>query len=511
MEFEDFNTSVRRSESIEDKISVGACLLAMSAICGIVFVKDYGKMEIFTIGPVFGTASAVVLLAMGVFYRYAYRFTSDRFYKLLSYGWFFNAVYIFFETFIQPSKIELEFHLLIFVLGIVSSLPFYFSTFKPVDDNVDSSGLLLRSAVWGAVLSVWTLGTYLAARNELIILPPPTLFSVASLAGLVFSIKIFVDVGRAAGKRLDPEIARGWATVLPATFYVYAGLQGMYAFRSWLEGSSWLGLIFFVALLIKIVNSFAILKIIQLSTADVQKQLEQKSVLEDIGALTTSIEHDIRNPLQVIQSEFNSMKSKFQSNTGVINSVSRLEEQTKRIRAMADIIPILRGEKKFYDSFMAKLNIKDLINKSVKSVKKEMNVKDDIHFKVPNLQVFVRAYSPMMEQAIMNILRNAVEAIRERRVASGLVLVAFSYAIERERQFVRIDFADNGGGILESVIEDIFNIFMTTRPTKKPNSGIGLYIAKRILKVHGGRIEVANNEAPGATVSIYLPRWLDRN
>lgn len=309
---------------------------------------------------------------------------------------------------------------------------------------------------------------------------------------------------------MDKETHEHWAWIFPLTFFIYALLQPIYLLKLWLS-PYWMNYVFCAALLPKIINSISALKLIQMDTAKVQQLLEQRSVLEDLGALTTSIEHDIKNPLQVLETDISSMKKRFQSNAEIINAFLRIEEQTKRIFAATQIIPLIRGEKEYYEQFMGRINIKDLVNRSVKAVKKEFNT-ENIYFNVEDKDYFVKAYSPMLEQGIVNILRNAVEAIRDSDRKSGSVKISFSIIDKPENfKIIKIEFKDNGIGIEEDILKDVGKLFITTHSLSKPNSGIGLFITKRILRVHKGWLEMKNNKSEGANISLFLPIWKKPN
>jgi signal transduction histidine kinase len=262
--------------------------------------------------------------------------------------------------------------------------------------------------------------------------------------------------------------------------------------------------IFFIALLPKILNSIAALSIIRLDFANVQEQLQRKSVLEDIGALTASIEHDIKNPLGVIDIELSRMRERFQSNAEVSAFVTRLDEQKQRIFAATQIIPVLRGDKDYYDRFMEKTNVLDMVNRSIKAVKRELNT-NNIHFKTEDRNVYIKAYRPMFEQGLVNILRNSIEAIHEAQRKRGLISVTIN-ADTQLLDMIKINIADNGSGIPEENLPKITKLF-TTRKNRKANSGIGLFITNRIIKVHGGKLEVQSKVGEGTTVSLLLPKW----
>jgi signal transduction histidine kinase len=188
--------------------------------------------------------------------------------------------------------------------------------------------------------------------------------------------------------------------------------------------------------------------------------------------------------------------------------IKRLDEQRLRIFATTQIIPVLRGQRDYYEQYMQKTDISALINTSIKAVKREMRTQDSIIFKADDDRIFyVKAYRPMLEQAIVNILKNAVEAIREAKRPNGLINIQMKVDSTNDGDAIRINFLDNGCGIPEERLAEVTKLFMSTRTDKKPNSGIGLFITKRILKVHNGKLTIANNEREGITVSVSLPLW----
>lgn len=110
----------------------------------------------------------------------------------------------------------------------------------------------------------------------------------------------------------------------------------------------------------------------------------------------------------------------------------------------------------------------------------------------------------MVEQAIFNVLKNAIEAIREARREHGVVSIGVR--IDASNEILRLDVRDNGCGIDETSIPHLTTLF-TTKASKKANSGIGLFITQRILKLHSGKLEIASVVGTGSTVSLCFPKW----
>jgi signal transduction histidine kinase len=99
-----------------------------------------------------------------------------------------------------------------------------------------------------------------------------------------------------------------------------------------------------------------------------------------------------------------------------------------------------------------------------------------------------------MKQALLNLLINAMDASGEGD--------AITITTEASGALLKISVQDTGRGISPEDVEKIFKPFYTT---KTRGSGLGLAIVDRILKEHGGRIEVDSAPGCGATFTMELP------
>jgi two-component system nitrogen regulation sensor histidine kinase GlnL len=112
-----------------------------------------------------------------------------------------------------------------------------------------------------------------------------------------------------------------------------------------------------------------------------------------------------------------------------------------------------------------------------------------------------------LTQVVLNILRNAVEAVRD--TPGGEVVMETGVASVRLRQssgrtvpLARVAVLDNGFGVAESMLPRLFTPFATS---KAQGTGLGLAVSRRIVEAHGGRIEVRNRSGGGAEAVLYLP------
>jgi two-component system NtrC family sensor kinase len=111
----------------------------------------------------------------------------------------------------------------------------------------------------------------------------------------------------------------------------------------------------------------------------------------------------------------------------------------------------------------------------------------------------LEADAPQIEDAVLNLIINAIEAIEE----NGRITVSIRRQEDEETGAVAvIEVADTGRGISEENLTRIFNPFFTTT---KGGTGLGLPAVRRIARAHGGRVEAASTVGEGSIFRILLP------
>lgn len=458
--------------------------------------------------PLFATASVVILLGMAGIYYYVYQFYDDEIYRFIAIAWIGNAFYIAFEgLFTASASQDLHFALYTHVFSQITYIPFYLAAFtgrhgiKRIWRVFGELSLwflwITASLLWGC----WRTQVH-SGRTD-----PYKIFVSSMVGGIPYAFWTLIIVGRSVKKRLDPEIHGTWQLILPGTFYAYAMLQPFYLLRLNPSTEKAVEGIFAIALFTKVLNSLSVIKIMLRDSFSLRERLEHKSVFEDLGALTASIEHDIKNPLQVSNNLIIAMKHRYQAQEEITGRLDEIQRQNQRIFAATEIIEILRGGRSYYERLMTKTSVGDVVNRSVRAVKVSMNVADDLYFRVDGEVVYAKAYQPLLQQAMVNVLKNSVEAIRQAKRSSGLITVSFGK--DRSKAgMLQVQVVDNGSGVPEANLARIGHFF-STKTDKKANTGIGVFISRRILKLHGGSLEINSEEGEGTTVLLSLPSWED--
>jgi signal transduction histidine kinase len=121
---------------------------------------------------------------------------------------------------------------------------------------------------------------------------------------------------------------------------------------------------------------------------------------------------------------------------------------------------------------------------------RDLNVKTKLHARLPLAPIDVT----QMQQVLVNLIKNAMQAMTK----GGTLTLQTGEGADG----VWLSVADTGGGIPQEQINRIFEPFYTT---KKKGSGLGLMIVQRIIRAHGGRIDLESHVGRGTTFRIWLP------
>jgi two-component system, LuxR family, sensor kinase FixL len=231
---------------------------------------------------------------------------------------------------------------------------------------------------------------------------------------------------------------------------------------------------------------------------DAQEKLAQASRIAAVAEFSASIAHEINQPLQAVIAHARACVRWLCAEPSNILEARRCAESIVQDgNAAADVVSRIRALFKHTDPEMVDLDI----NKLILQVCTLMA--DDIQRNAISLETAlaenipkVRADAVQIQQVLVNLVRNAIEALAATTERPKLLLIRS----RRSTDGVVIDVEDHGAGFAD--FEKIFEPFFTT---KKAGMGIGLSICRTIIEAHAGRIWAAPNQNRGVTFSFTLP------
>jgi C4-dicarboxylate-specific signal transduction histidine kinase len=229
-----------------------------------------------------------------------------------------------------------------------------------------------------------------------------------------------------------------------------------------------------------------------------REKLAQASGMATVAELSASIAHEINQPLQAVVANGQACWRWLAATPPDINKARLSAEAIVRDGyATADVISRIRAL--FKRTAPAKVDLD--INKLILQVCTLMA--DQIHGNAILLETqldqdvpMIRADAVQIQQVIVNLVRNAIEALSATMERNKSLLIHS----RRDKGNVVVDVQDEGMGLAN--LETIFEPFNTTKET---GMGMGLAISRSIVEAHAGRIWVVRNEVRGVTFSFRLP------
>jgi signal transduction histidine kinase len=234
------------------------------------------------------------------------------------------------------------------------------------------------------------------------------------------------------------------------------------------------------------------------------RQMSMVAVLNEqlvqVGRLLAGIVHEIRGPLSVIRGSAELMRLQLEPSDPHLQWIEPIlrNAQLLQIRLEHLMATVRGGPAKVEVLDVAPLarEAADLFLKGTDPRGHHVAIETDFAPELP----CVKADAGRLIQVFLNLFGNAHEAITEARAEGHITLRAFPYR-DLERDWVKIEVADDGPGIPDAYLERIFEPFFTTKET---GSGYGLYLASEILHEQKGRLTVNNRPAGGACFTVWL-------
>lgn len=242
--------------------------------------------------------------------------------------------------------------------------------------------------------------------------------------------------------------------------------------------------VFAVCILTLIVG--AVLRELSLSVAEARARTQRLAAL---GRFSAQMTHDLKGPLTALLGAVQVLDGAGDDADVRKEFLGLVSEQAKRIGAIVDR----------YDRMARVEPQKTLVrvNDIVRSVARAHGVPDDAsHLQLSSEESECDADRALLESAIENVVRNAVEAVRDARQ------IRVETRVESAPRAVVISVVDEGQGMDARVLERALEDFFTTKPE---GSGLGLAFVRRVLEAHGGTVKLTSRPGKGTTVELRLP------
>lgn len=239
---------------------------------------------------------------------------------------------------------------------------------------------------------------------------------------------------------------------------------------------------------------------------DINSEIEQKEI-EAWHKLIRILTHEIMNSVTPIASLTETMQTVLEDKEGNQKQVNEIQEETikdirfslktihKRSEGLLSFVDTYRKLTKVPQPSLELIAVKEMLNEIIHLMQQHADEIKLIDFivDVNPTDLVVHADPKLIEQVIINLVTNSIQVIDGKK--KGLITLK---GYEENKRII-IEVSDNGKGIPEKELSEIFVPFFST---KKEGSGIGLSLSKQIMSLHGGTIKVSS--VVGQGTSFYL-------
>jgi PAS domain S-box-containing protein len=233
----------------------------------------------------------------------------------------------------------------------------------------------------------------------------------------------------------------------------------------------------------------------------IQKSLIDQSKLASLGEVSAGMAHEINNPLSIISGKMMILKNQLEreapldkirlTNTcdAVLKNCLRIEKIVRALNSFSrnsenDPLETVRLSEIFSE-------LREFISEKLEKADIQLNIN------LENNDLMVRARAPELMQVFINLINNSFDAIR------NLDDRWIKIDVKSQEKIVEIEVVDSGAGIQPEVAKSMMDFFFTTKPSGQ-GTGLGLSLARQIIKSHNGSIEYSP-DSKNTTFRIELP------
>ena len=217
-----------------------------------------------------------------------------------------------------------------------------------------------------------------------------------------------------------------------------------------------------------------------------------------VSALASSLAHQLSQPLTTIALRADTIRRDLLQSGQNLRFISSIDEIAVQSTKLSALVKNLR---KFFDTKshdFVPLNLQKKVDEIIEFVEPQLEAKKILLVKDYQSNPTVFGDAIQIQQVIINVMTNAIDALLESKAPQKEIRISFS----SDESTATLTIQDNGGGIDSQILPGIFDLYKTT---KKDGLGVGLWLSKSIMTHHQGSITAINDPKGWTVFKISLP------
>jgi signal transduction histidine kinase len=225
-----------------------------------------------------------------------------------------------------------------------------------------------------------------------------------------------------------------------------------------------------------------------------RRELEERAGLAEVGELAAEMAHELKRPLANVRTAVDLLEQEYELAPSGHELLGAVDDQLDRLSStMRDLFALARPAELAEES----VELEEVVDASISQLgglpgMEKVELRREIAPDTPG----VRGDARRLEQAVANLMTNAVEAME----GGGTLTVRIGPNADGEAM---VEVGDTGGGIPPEQVAEVTRPFYSTKPM---GTGLGLPLVARIVAAHRGSLEIESEPGEGTTVRIILPR-----
>ncbi len=236
--------------------------------------------------------------------------------------------------------------------------------------------------------------------------------------------------------------------------------------------------------------------------SEAEEQLRQSEKLSVLGALAAEIAHEIRNPITTVQMLAEALAGDFSETDPRRQDVAVIQNKLRQMNRIVDQVLDMARAREIH---AAPFDVREAIEDTLFLTERRM-ASSGIELRKRFAADSPQAYGDrgQIEQALLNLILNGCQAMSQ----GGRLSVSTSLKTRDGERQIAIRVRDSGPGIPAAQMERIFTPFFTTR---SEGVGMGLFVARRVMRAHSGDLTVQSRTGEGAVFEATLPAAPDES